>query len=178
VNAIAIRPAVLQDRGCIQALVRELTPRSRYLRFFNGVHELSQTLLERFSRADPQAEYTLLALAKDRTREFVAGMAQYAADPYPSRCEFAVVVADAWQGMGIGAHLVRSLVCAARAAGFERIEGEVLAENRAMLDLARGMGFRVRRDKESALFFRVSLPLSVTSWPCPQAAREDVALMS
>jgi acetyltransferase len=163
VNAIAIRPALKEDRDHIQALMRELTPRSRYLRFFNGIRELSQSLLERFSRADPQTEYTLLALAKDGSGEFVVGMAQYSAGPYPRRCEFAVVIADAWQGMGIGSRLIRSLICTARGAGFERIEGEVLVENHTMIELARRMGFRLRRDPESALLSRVSLPLSATA---------------
>jgi acetyltransferase len=157
---VAIRPAARGDRDRIQALVRGLKPRSRQLRFFHGVQELSQPLLERFSRAEARGDYTLLAFAVDRIGEIPVGMAQYSAAPYPTRCEFAVVVADAWQGLGIGARLVRGMVSTARAAGFESIDGEVLIENKPMLSLIRNAGFRLRRDFESALLIRASLPLA------------------
>jgi acetyltransferase len=149
-SPVAIRPATGGDAARIQALVRGLTPRTRYLRFFNGVQELAQPWLERFSRADPEGDFTQLALARDSGA--AVGMAQYSADPYPSRAEFAVVVADSWQGMGIGRQLICKLAEVATAAGFERIEGEVLAENRPMLQLLHSMGFRLRRDRDSALF--------------------------
>lgn len=159
---VAIRPVATRDRDRIQALVRGLTPKSRQLRFFHGVRELSQPLLERFSRAEPRGDSTLLAFAVDPIGEVLVGMAQYSASPYPTRCEFAVVVADAWQGLGIGARLMRSMVGSARAAGFESIEGEVLVENRPMLRLIRSAGFRLHRDSGSALFFRASLPLAAS----------------
>jgi RimJ/RimL family protein N-acetyltransferase len=148
-SCIAIRPATREDQSRIQALVRGLTPRSRYLRFFSGIQELTQPWLERFSRADPRSDFSLLALA--RKGGAAVGMAQYSADPYPGRADIAVVVADRWQGVGLGKELVRRVVTAARAAGVQRIEGEVLAENRAMLDLLRSLGFRLRRHPEGAL---------------------------
>src|SRR5687768_3664205 len=84
---VDVRPATQADRARIQALVRGLTPRTRYLRFLNGVQELSQAWLERFSRADPRSAFTLLPVARE-TGDAV-GMAQYGPDPYPTRADFA-----------------------------------------------------------------------------------------
>lgn len=158
--ALVIRPAAHDDMQRIQALVRGLSPRSRYLRFFNGMRELSPQWLERFTHAAPQSEVTLLALMPVAGSVIPVGMAQYAADPYPQRGDFAVVVDDAWQGLGIGARLIDRLSDVARHAGFERLEGEVLAENQPMLRLARALGFAVRRDPESALYLRVARTLA------------------
>jgi acetyltransferase len=154
-----IRPAVAGDAAAIQALVRSLTPTSRYSRFFSGVQELSPEWLERFSRAEPRRDVSLLATVLRDGKETLVGMGQYAADPWPERCDFAVLVADDWQGHGLGRRLLRNLECLAREAGFERIEGEVLAHNSTMLGLAHVMGYDVRRVPESALFLHVSLPL-------------------
>ena len=162
-TALVVRPAAPGDEEPIQALVRGLSPRSRYLRFFNGIRELSPQWLERFARAVPDSGVTLLALVPDRDRLIPVGMAQYATDPYPRRGEFAVVVDDAWQGVGIGRQLIENLVHIARDAGIERMEGEVLVENRPMLRLVRNIGFEVHRDPESALHFRVSMALSVNT---------------
>jgi GNAT superfamily N-acetyltransferase len=158
-SVAVIRPATAADAPSIQALVRGLTPTSRYSRFFSGVQELSPEWLARFTRVDPRGDVSLLATVVRDGRETLVGMAQYAADPYPERCDFAVLVADAWQGRGIGKRLLRNLECVARAAGIERIEGEVLTHNSSMLGLAHAMGYGVRRNPESALFLHVSLPL-------------------
>jgi acetyltransferase len=155
---VSIRPAAREDQPRIQALVRGLSPRSRYLRFFNGVQELAQPWLERFSRADPRGDFTLLATVREVGT--IVGMAQYSADPYPSRADFALLVADRWQSIGIGRELLRTLLATARAAGLRRIECEVLSENRPMLELLQRAGFGVRRDPESALFYRGSMALA------------------
>ena len=155
-SVAVIRPATAEDAPAIQALVRRLTPTSRYSRFFSGVQELSSEWLDRFTRVQPRRDVSLLAALVRDGRETLVGMGQYAADPYPERCDFAVLVADDWQGFGIGRRLLRNLECVARAAGIERIEGEVLTHNSSMLGLAHVMGYDVRRHPESALFLRVS----------------------
>lgn len=165
-----IRPAAPGDAPAIQALVRALTPTSRYSRFFSGVQELSPEWLERFSRAEPRQDVSLLASVIRDGKEILIGMGQYAANPYPERCDFAVLVADEWQGRGLGRRLLRNLECLAREAGFERIEGEVLAHNSTMLGLAHAMGYEARRVRESALFLHVSRPLALAERGCSPIA--------
>jgi acetyltransferase len=65
------------------------------------------------------------------------------ADSQAESAEFAIVVADEWQGRGLGSLLMLELVAAARARGVRRIEGWVLATNHAMLELMRALGFEV-----------------------------------
>ena len=165
-SVAVIRPASPADAPAIQALVRSLSPTTRYSRFFSGIQELSREWLERFSQARPRQDMSLLATVVRDGRETLVGMAQYAADPYPERCDFAVLVADDYQGQGIGRRLLRNLECIAHAAGIERIEGEVLTHNSSMLGLAQAMGYQVRRNPESALFLHVSLPLPVAEQGC------------
>jgi len=158
-SVAVIRPATPADAAAIQALVRSLSPTTRYSRFFSGVQELSPEWLAHFSQARPRQDVSLLVTVIRDGREVLVGMGQYAADPYPERCDFAVLVADEWQGLGIGRRLLHNLECIARAAGFERIEGEVLTHNSSMLGLAHVMGYSARRNPESALFLHVSHPL-------------------
>ena len=144
---VQLRPAREDDQARIQDLVTGLSPRARYLRFFNGVRALTPAWLERFTRADPCGDLSVLATSSGN----VVGMAQYSADPYPARADFAVVVSDRWQGMGIGSALIAHLLRAARGAGFEELHAEVLTENNAMLRVLRSAGFRIRRDPDTAL---------------------------
>lgn len=145
---IQLRRARADDQPRIQELVTGLSARSRYLRFFNGVRELTPAWLERFTRADPHGDLSVLATSGGKA----VGMAQYSADPYPASADFAVVVSDRWQGMGIGRALIGHLLHTARGAGFEEVHAEVLTENHAMLRLLQSAGFRIRRDPDTALF--------------------------
>lgn len=58
--------------------------------------------------------------------------------------EFAITVAEDWRGSGLAAALLTSLVCRARRDGHETMEGWVMAENTAMLGLARKLEFQIQ----------------------------------
>ena len=55
--------------------------------------------------------------------------------------DFATVLADAWQGLGLGHELLSRLIVAARAHGLRRLSGQTLATNTGMLTLAGRLGF-------------------------------------
>ena len=61
-----------------------------------------------------------------------------AAAPAGLVTEIGVVVADAWQGQGVGAALVRALISRARARGVTSLSMDVLAGNREVLAMIAG----------------------------------------
>ena len=63
------------------------------------------------------------------------------ADPNHEKGEFAVMVRSDRKGRGVGWILMRRMIEWARADQLEAIEGYVLAENAAMLKMARELGF-------------------------------------
>jgi acetyltransferase len=65
-------------------------------------------------------------------------------DPDRTACEFALTVADEWQGRGVGYHLMEKLMEVARGRGMDTIHGEVLAANSHMLGLMQRLGFEIR----------------------------------
>jgi len=69
------------------------------------------------------------------------------------------VIADAWQGRGLGEALLRALVRAAAGADVPALTGITLAANYPMRDLARRVGFSVRRDPDDATIVQLHLPL-------------------
>jgi len=143
--ALAMHVADPRDAERIQALIRGLSMHSRYQRFFVPLHELPPPLLAQFTSADPVATVTLLVETPDHAGTKLIAMAQYVAAPFPERCEIAVVVADGWQRRGIGSRLLRTLKQLACAAGVTRIEADILADNGAMLKLARRLGYSLTR---------------------------------
>jgi acetyltransferase len=90
--------------------------------------------------------------------ETLIGVARYVLDKNDESAEFAIVVADAWQGRGIGRRLLGKLIEVARERGLRRLYGEILATNRPMLELVRKLGFKLGRHEDATLT-RVSLDL-------------------
>jgi acetyltransferase len=83
--------------------------------------------------------------------ETLLGVARYVRDKDDQAAEFALVVADSWQGRGIGARLMAKLIDAARRRGVKRLYGEILATNRPMLGLATKLGFTLQRHADPTI---------------------------
>lgn len=145
---VRLQPVRPEDAGKVQSFVRALSPQSRYSRFLGAVSELLPHMLRRLTQPVLPREFGLLALAGGPGARSVVGMGHCVLEE-GSNAELAVVVADAWQRRGIGTRLVQAL--AHRASGVEALRGIVLAENRAMLALARRLGFRVLGNPEPGL---------------------------
>lgn len=136
---LAVRPLRPEDAGREQRFVAGLSEQSRYQRFMDYLHELPPKMLARFTQIDYDREMALAA-CDPGTGEFVA-VARYLPNPDGSSAEFALTVADAWQGKGIGRAMMPLLVAGAREAGYRALYGHILGANRDMLDLAAHMGF-------------------------------------
>jgi len=92
--------------------------------------------------------------------ETLIGVARYVRDKGDERsAEFAIVVADSWQGRGIGGRLLAKLADVARRRGLKRLYGEILAINRPMLGLVRKLGFILARHDNDPTLTRATLDL-------------------
>lgn len=140
---VTIRPIRPDDREIERAFVRGLSSNSKYFRFFSTIKDLSPQLLDRFTQVDYPREMAFIATIQAEMAELEIGVARYAPGRSERTAEFAVVVADNWQGRGIGRELLRHLFGVAEDAGFTRIEGIVLRANKNMLRLSRELGFTV-----------------------------------
>jgi acetyltransferase len=83
--------------------------------------------------------------------ETLLGVARYVRDKNGNAAEFAIVIADAWQGRGIGTRLLAKLIQVARGHGVERLYGDILAMNRPMLGLVAKLGFKLGRHEDATL---------------------------
>jgi GNAT superfamily N-acetyltransferase len=141
---VLIRPVLPQDEGVTAAFFGSLPARARYERFLAPVRDLAPELVKRFTNIDYASHLALLAEVFSAGRETVVAEARYARGETPSVAEFAVSVAADWQGRGLASLLLAKLMRRAAGAGIERVVGETLATNAAMLHLAREAGFTTR----------------------------------
>ena len=141
---VTIRPIRPEDAHIEQDFIRNLTPQSKYLRFMQALHELTPEMLVRFTQIDYDREMALIAVTTAGGSEAEVGVARYTINPDDTSCEFAIVIADTWHHKGLGVELMNQLIETARNRGLKVIMGEVLANNKEMLALARWLGFEIR----------------------------------
>ncbi|MDD5242116.1 MAG: bifunctional acetate--CoA ligase family protein/GNAT family N-acetyltransferase [Sulfuricella sp.] len=156
---ITIRPIRPEDAEMVQEFVRGLSEEAKYFRFMNTMHELSQSMLVRFTQIDYDREMALMAITEIDGKETEIGVARYAINPDGESCEFAMVVADQWQHKAIGHKLMAGLIDAARDKGLKIMEGEVLASNHNMLKLVATLGFSATTSEDDPAIKRVTRPL-------------------
>jgi len=166
---VRIRRVQASDGVLIDEFVRGLSPASRQRRFHAGVREVPPQWLHRMTHPDPSRELALVALARQAGRDICVAEARYVlSDDIAEGREFALVVADSWQGRGIGKTLLLSLGCHAARHAVQRLVGDVLHDNLPMIELARGLGYAVRRHPADPRLVRVeqSFGGSWRTW-CP-----------
>ena len=147
-RAITIRAQKPSDRDELVAAVARVSAQSFYLRFFSVKHEFSDKEVGRFMNIDFLNHVALVA-AMDTPKgpEIVAGGRYVVVRLGAAEVAFAVL--DEYQGLGIGALLMRHLTMIARAAGLEELVAEVLAPNRVMLKVFERSGLPLTTTREA-----------------------------
>lgn len=142
---LKVRPIRPEDGPLHREFFRRLSSEDVYLRFFRPVRELSQEQLARFTQIDYDREMSLVALREDaRSGRETLGVVHAVTDPNNIEAEFAVIVRSDWHRHGIGRILMERIIRYCRERGTRRLVGQTLTENRAMLGLARRLGFECR----------------------------------
>ncbi len=144
-NRIRIRPIRPEDANLMIEHFNALSPRSIYQRFFFPMKQLSRAQLIKMTQIDYDREVALIALMDTPQGERLTGVGRVIFEASGRTGEFAVVVADQWQGKGIGASLLKHCLRIAKQKGLETVWGLVIAENVQMLKLGRKLGFKITR---------------------------------
>ena len=156
---VVIRPIRPEDAGIEQEFIRNLSQQAKYFRFMQSIKELSPQMLARFTQIDYSREMALIAVVYVDGQETEIGVARYITNPDGKSCEFAIVIADNWQRQGIAHRLMQLLIETARSHALKIMEGDVLADNREMLNLVSKFGFRIYPSEEETNIEHVVLHL-------------------
>lgn len=154
---VTVRAVVEADAPEIVQAFERLSADSRYLRFMQHKKQLADAAVERGVHPRPGRDAVFVATIPAADGIDIVGAVQYVGvDETKGRtCEFAVTVADDWRNIGLATTLLRSLIRRARRDGYATLEGLVIAENAAMLEVARKLHFETAQTPGDATLLRV-----------------------
>jgi RimJ/RimL family protein N-acetyltransferase len=166
-----VRPIRPEDRWRLAEGLKQLSPRSRYLRFHADLEEFTDDQLAYLTEIDHHDHEAWGALDVDDPEAPGMGVARYVRlEDDPEVAEVAVTVVDAYQGRGVGTVLLRRLAASAIEHGIRTFRNYVLAENEEMLQVLDLVGASRREIEPGLLQVDVALPDDPALLPSPGMA--------
>jgi len=151
---IRIRPIRPEDEPALQRAFEHLTPEDVRMRFFTHMAALSHEAAARLTQIDYNREMALVGLDPDNPEE-IWGWVTVAADPDNHSAEYAVAIRSYLKGRGLGYLLMTRILDYAERRGIAEVWGDVLSDNRRMLNMAEGLGFTTERNPDDPSIVRV-----------------------
>jgi RimJ/RimL family protein N-acetyltransferase len=140
---VPVRPIAGEDAPALQRFHARLSERSIYQRFFGHLPQLSDERARYFTRLDGRDRVALVALDPAAPTEIIA-VVRFDREIGTEQAEYAAIVADRWQGRGLGTALTQRLLAVARDRGIRLVYALVLPENARMLNLLRDLALPER----------------------------------
>ncbi|MBC8161997.1 MAG: GNAT family N-acetyltransferase, partial [Roseiflexaceae bacterium] len=145
---VTIRPIRPEDEPQMVDFHKALSEQSVYYRFFRSItfdRRIEHERLARVCFLDYDRELALVAVQQTAGKDTrIIGVGRLSHQRGSDDAEFALLIADGFQGHGLGTELLTRLVDIGRREQFRRIVGYMLPENRGMIRVAERLGFRIK----------------------------------
>jgi acetyltransferase len=147
-GVFCIRPIRPEDETLLVGFHGTLSEQTIYQRYFENLgldRRIAHERLIRVCFTDYDRELALVAERRDPDTGApeIAGVGRLSKLRDGVSAEFAILVADRYQGHGLGSELLTRLIDVARQEGLVRIVAEILETNGPMIRLSRRLGFSI-----------------------------------
>jgi acetyltransferase len=154
---ITVRPIKPEDEPLWHAMFSVCSPDTIRFRFRYLFKETTHEMAARFCFIDYDRELALVAELEEAGVRKLIGSVWLVATADREEAEYAVLVADPWQGRGLGEVLTRYALEIARRWGLKRLIAETTADNTRMLAIFRRHKFQVQHTVGNEVMLSKSL---------------------
>jgi acetyltransferase len=144
---LLVRPIRPEDEPLMVRFHGTLSEEAVYLRYLDHLlldQRIAHQRLARLCFIDYSREMALVAeRGSEDIEPAIVAVARLVHTGTAGQAEFALLVADAHQGQGLGTELLGRLVQIGRTEGLRQIVGEISARNRPMQAICTRLGFRL-----------------------------------
>ena len=160
-RTMLLRPVRPEDEPAYQDVFSSLSAEAIRFRFLHSKKILPHTEAARLTQIDYDREMALVLAGRDASgKPELYGSVRVTADPDNEDAEFAILLRGDMTGLGLGPMLMRRIIDYARHRGIRRLHGDVLDDNRPMLQVCKALGFKQKRDLDDPGVVRVGLELA------------------
>jgi acetyltransferase len=166
-DEVTIRPIRPEDEPEMVGFHNRLSDSSVYHRYFSLLaldQRVSHERLAKMCFIDYDRQIALVVEEKNPKTGIpeISAVGRLVRGNRTQDAEYAIIVADEWQGRGIGTELLRRLLECARDMQVERVTADILPDNFIMQHISEKVGFELKRDADQK-FVTVTRVLSKPS---------------
>jgi acetyltransferase len=145
---VLLRPIRPEDEPLEAEMFRNFSLQTQRFRFFGPIGRITHEMLIRYTQIDYDREMAIIAVIDEPDGQKMAGVVRIIGDAYNDSAEFAIVVADPWQGRGLGGIFTDYILQVAMEMGFRRIYANFVHDNFIMKHLFESRGFTIKRGED------------------------------
>lgn len=150
-----VRPIRGEDEPLIHEFFKNLSDETIMYRFCHHLTDMPHEKMVRYCQVDYDRELAFVALGMDGRK--IIGDVRISKLPDLENAELSILIADEWQGKGVGRMLMDYCIDIAKETGLTTLWMEILKNNSRMLALSRKYNFKQAYDDEDMV--RVVLKL-------------------
>ncbi len=140
-RAVLLRPIKPEDEPMWHALLAACSRESLWFRFRYIFKETTHEMAARFCFIDYDREIAIVAEIEEESERKLLGVGRLVADADRQDAEYAVLIADAWQDLGLGSLLTDYCMEIAQKWGVHRVWAETTTHNRRMISIFKRHNF-------------------------------------
>ncbi|HNE04569.1 MAG TPA: bifunctional acetate--CoA ligase family protein/GNAT family N-acetyltransferase [Anaerolineales bacterium] len=159
---VTIRPILTEDEKLLVRFHADLSDRSVFLRYLQPMMFQERVVHERLSRichCDYDREIALVAEKKVDGESIIMGVVRLSKLHANSEGRLSILVADPYQGTGLGGEMVRRMIDVAKQEHLETISAILTDDNQVMGQLFKKLGFTIEATAENPKLMNALLML-------------------
>jgi acetyltransferase len=144
-RTVLLRPIKPEDEPMWLEMFQNFSEESIRYRFFQIIKDTPHEVRVRYCNIDYDRELGIVAELTEDGRRRILGVVRLITEPDGKNGEIAFIVADPWQGLGLGSKMLDFMIEICKDKKLETIYGVMLPDNYRAINLMRKMGFTVER---------------------------------
>jgi len=148
-RVVCLRPIQAEDEPEHFEMLAKTSREDRRYRFFASVNTISQEAMHRFTHIDYDREMAFIACAEtEEGGHETLGVVRTISDDSGTEAEFAIIIRTDHKHQGIGHALTVKAIRYCHERGIFRLKGQVMTDNKRMIDFVKKEGFRTSMNLE------------------------------
>lgn len=150
-RSVTLRPIRPEDEPLEFELFDTFSKKTWRYRFFGPMKEVTHEDMVRYTNIDYRREMAIIGVLEEKGERKMIGVGRLIINPGGDTGEFAVVVGDPWQGLGLGEKLTDSVIGVAEDKGLDEIWATIMKKNVRMINLCKKLGFKIKEEGEDTV---------------------------
>jgi acetyltransferase len=148
---VLLRPIKPEDEPLWLEMFQNFSEESIRYRFFQIIKDTPHEVRVRYCNIDYDREMAIVAELTENGRRRIVGVVRVSLEPDRKTGEIAFIVADPWQGLGLGTKMVDYAIEVCRDMGVESLYAIMLPDNKRAINLTKKMGFTLKTMEDGTI---------------------------